>query len=84
MWKRSLRVTLEISCLAYAETIFLFKIERLSPLLLDQMVPNPMIVLSPQRSRNINGHKKGGSGTLGSKSFLPSQSTVVVYRYFEN
>jgi hypothetical protein len=45
MWKRSLRVTLEISCLAYAETIFLFKIERLSPLLLDQMVPNPMTVL---------------------------------------
>jgi hypothetical protein len=70
--------------LAYAGTIFSFEVERLSPLLLDRMVPSPTIVLPPQRSRNVNGHEKGGFGTLGLKSFLPSQSTVVVYRQFEN
>jgi len=43
-----------------------------------------MIVLRTQSSRIIDGQKVNGNGITGSKGFMPSQSTVVVYGRLEN
>ena len=48
------------------------------------MVPSPMIMLRTQSSRIVNGQKVTGNGITGSKGFMPSQSTVVVYGRLEN